>query len=174
MIRSYFLFRSRRRPGKVPPDNDNLKRLMTRSGVRRLGTDDFSITESQRKDYFLVMVTLASPRRIACILIAVLFGHSMVAHGFAVSRAMAKMMVPDTSMDMTSMDMGASGHPMDCGGKDIGAKTACFAMCASAVAILCDPARVPVISATRELTIEPQVPTFGRGIPPEPHPPKQA
>jgi hypothetical protein len=120
------------------------------------------------------MVTLASPGRFARILIAVLFGLSMVAHGFAVSRATAKMMVADTSMDMTSMDMGAPDHPMDCGGKDIGAKTACFAMCASAVAILCDPTRAPVISAMRELAIRPEVPSLGRGIPPEPHPPKQA
>ena len=123
--------------------------------------------EAKMTDYSLPMATSSRPRRFACLPIALLFGISMVAHGFAVSQATAKTMMADTSIDM-----GTPGHPMDCGGKGIGAKTACFAMCASAVAILCDPARVLIVSAMHELTVEPQVPALDRGIPPEPPPPK--
>jgi hypothetical protein len=113
------------------------------------------------------MAASGSCRRFTCLLIALLFAISMATHGFAVSQAATKMMVADASMQM-----GAPDHPMDCDGKDMSAKAACFAMCASAIAILCDATRMPIVSAMLDLTVDPQASVVGRGVPPEPHPPK--
>jgi len=127
----------------------------------------FVFAGANAKDYSLTMALSGSCRRFARLLIAFLFAISMATHGFAVSQAATKMMAADASMQV-----GAPDHPMDCDGKGMSAKTACFAMCASAVAILCDSASVPFVSTMLDLTVEPQAPVLGRGVPPEPHPPK--
>jgi hypothetical protein len=101
-------------------------------------------------------------RRIALVT-AMLFGISVAAHGFAASH-----------VGMNATTVAASDMPSDpdsgCSGDGIG--LACFALCASAVAILPDPAELPnVMSAARPVSAA-EWPVPSRNNPPDPAPPR--
>ena len=106
-------------------------------------------------------------RRMLCLLMALLFAVSSVAHVYAATEA---------AMKMPSAAMAASEHGMDgmdCGGSDKAAHAACVAMCATAVAILNEPIVVPLVLAVQSVEADPELPPLGRGPAPEPHPPKR-
>ncbi len=107
---------------------------------------------------------LRCKRSLAALLIAVLFGISVVGHGFAAT---------SMSMSMTGAmpaDMSAD-NSMDCDGKDV-RKPNCFALCAGAIAILPDPAPLPVAAMVQAVADAPArfLPSQDRS--PEPYPPK--
>ena len=98
-------------------------------------------------------------------LIAMLFGISGVGHGFAATSASVKMAA--ATADMSSPDDG-----MDCGGKEVDKRAACFALCATAVAILADPTPLPVIAAWQQVTAGVVRDLPIRNNPPDPYPPR--
>lgn len=113
-------------------------------------------------------------RLLVILLTVLIFGVSMVGHAFVATLAVAK---PASSIVSTGMDgmtgMDGTDEPMGCGG-DIKAHAACVATCASGIAILCSPLLVPTADGAQALCPRVEVPCLGWGIPPEPHPPKQA
>ena len=116
------------------------------------------------------MAFRAPRRRFVSLLTAMLFGLSIVGHGFAITAAVLKM---SAAAAATTMEMPSPGHAMDCGDDvDKGAHAACVAACASAVAILCEPIQMPIFAAMQDMTADVELPFSGRGIPPEPYPPK--
>jgi hypothetical protein len=120
--------------------------------------------------FIFACMTFRAPRhRLLCMVAALLFSLSTVAHGFAMTQAALKM--PSVAAPMSMQDHGAE-HGMDCGGDGI-AHANCVAMCATAVAILCEPVRIPLLSAVYDTAVAASLPLDGRGIPPEPHPPKR-
>jgi hypothetical protein len=107
-------------------------------------------------------------RRLFCLLTAVLFALSSVAHVYAATEAAMKMPAAAT------MENSAPDHDMDCGGGgDNAAHAACIAMCATAMAILGEAIVVPFVVAARDIESDPELPPSGRGPSPEPHPPKR-
>lgn len=108
-------------------------------------------------------------RNIVSLLIATLFSISVVAHGFVMTEAALKMSAATAAMETPSPD-----HAMDCGGDDNTARAACLATCASVIAILSEPTLLPIVVTMQDLTADVELPFSGRGIPPEPHPPKPA
>ena len=108
------------------------------------------------------------PRRhVVSLLTAMLFGISVVAHGFVMTEAGLKMSAATATMEMPSAD-----HAMDCGGDEKTAHVACIATCAGVYAILCEPVPTPIVVTMQDLTAGVELPFSGRGIPPEPYPPK--
>ena len=106
-------------------------------------------------------------RRVLCLLTALLFAVSSVAHVYAATAA--AMTMPDAAMATSDRSMDG----MDCGGSDKAAHKACVAMCATAVAILNEPIIVPLVLAMQNVEADPELPPLGRGPSPEPHPPKR-
>jgi hypothetical protein len=104
-------------------------------------------------------------RRLLCLATAALFAISSAAHVYAVTAASLTM--------PTAMEAPAPDHAMDCGGDDKAAHAACVAMCATSVAILSEPAVVPVVVARQNVERASQLPPSSRGPSPEPHPPKR-
>ena len=74
-------------------------------------------------------------------------------------------------MEDTSHDDGMGG--MDCGGKDKAAQAACIAMCATAVAIVSEPAAISFVVAAQDVESIPVTLPPGHGLSPEPPPPKR-
>ena len=113
------------------------------------------------------------PLRVHCRLIALmtamLFGLSIVGHGFAMSGAA---MNPMTAASMSSTGMSSPDHAMDCDGNDGAKQVACFATCASVIGILWDSAPVPLAATSGEMTAPAVLPLADHGSPPDPHPPK--
>jgi hypothetical protein len=106
-------------------------------------------------------------RRWLYLFTALLFTISSVAHVYAMTDAAMKM--PSTSMESSMSD-----HGMDCGGgDDKAAKAACIAMCATAVAILNEPAAIPLSVVMHNVVAAPELPPPSLGRSPEPHPPKR-
>jgi hypothetical protein len=105
-------------------------------------------------------------RRFTACVTAMLFGISVAAHGFAASDANMK------AMDaMATSDTQPSTPDSGCGGND-GGGVACFALCASAVAILPASIALPMTMAmTQPLSYGEQF-MASRGSPPEPAPPR--
>jgi hypothetical protein len=112
------------------------------------------------------------PLRVHCRLIALmtamLFGLSIVGHGFAMSGAA---MNPMTA-GMSSTGMSSPDHAMDCDGDDGAKQVACFATCASVIGILGDAAPVPLAATSREMTAPAVLALADHGSPPDPYPPK--
>jgi len=115
------------------------------------------------------MAFRAPRRHFVSLLVAMLFGISAGAHGFVMTEAVVKMSAATTAMESQSSD-----HVMDCGGDDKGARAACIAACAGAIAILCEPTQMPIVVTMQDQTANAELPFSGRGVPPEPHPPKPA
>jgi hypothetical protein len=109
-------------------------------------------------------------RRLFCLLTAVLFALSSVAHVYAATEAVMKM--PAAAME-SLMEGSASDHGMDCGGGDKADRAACVAMCATAAAILGEPIAVPFVVTAQYIESDAELPPPGRGPSPEPHPPKR-
>jgi hypothetical protein len=105
-------------------------------------------------------------RHFTALVTAMLFSISVAAHGFAAPHASMKAMDAVATNDMQSpiSDPG-------CGGNDDGGM-ACFALCASAVAILPASIALPMtMSVTRPLSHAERF-MASRGTPPEPAPPR--
>ena len=105
-------------------------------------------------------------RRFTALVTAMLFSISVAGHGFAASHANMK------AMDaIAASDMQPSTPDHGCGGND-GGGMACFALCASAVAVLPESATLPVTMAMPQplLLAERFLPS--RHIPPDPAPPR--
>jgi hypothetical protein len=105
-------------------------------------------------------------RRFTALATAMLFGISVAAHGLAASHSNMKAMDAVAANDMQS-PIPDSG----CGGNDDGGM-ACFALCASAVAILPASVALPVTMATTQPLSHAEQFMASRGIPPEPAPPR--
>jgi hypothetical protein len=101
-------------------------------------------------------------RSLTAFVIAMLFGMSVVGHGFAatsMSMSMAGAMPADMSAD----------NSMDCDGKDI-RKPDCFALCA--IAILPDSARLPIAAIVQAVADAPARSLPSQDRSPDPYPPK--
>jgi hypothetical protein len=105
-------------------------------------------------------------RHFTAVATAMLFSISVAAHGFVASHAGMKVM--DT---VAVNDMQPASSDSGCGGND-GGGVACFALCASAVAILPESATLPVTMAMPQplLLAERSLPS--RDSPPDPAPPR--
>ena len=104
-------------------------------------------------------------RRLLCFLTALLFAISGVAQVYAATASVMQM--PAAAMDNPSPD-----QDMGCGGNDKATHAACVAMCATAVAILSEPAAIPSAVAVRDAEAAPEILPAGYGRSPEPPPPK--
>jgi hypothetical protein len=105
-------------------------------------------------------------RRFIALVTAMLFGISVGAHGFAATHGSMK------AMDaVAANDTQAPSPDSGCGGNDSGG-VACFALCASAVAILPDPTPLPIVMAAARPTFVAEWPASSRDSPPEPAPPR--
>jgi hypothetical protein len=108
--------------------------------------------------------------RIFCVVAALLFSISAVAHSFAMTQPAMKMSSAPAEMSMQGHGM---DHGMDCGGDDLASKVNCIAACATAIAILSEPVRMLLPLSVRGADPEAPLPMSGRGLLPEPHPPKR-
>jgi hypothetical protein len=111
-------------------------------------------------------------RRWLCLLTALLFAVSGVAHAYAMTDAAMKM--PSAAMDSVMPDQSMADHGMDCGGG--GGKAAhadCIAMCATAAAILSELVAVPFVVAMQDIVTAAELPPASGGPSPDPHPPKR-
>jgi hypothetical protein len=105
-------------------------------------------------------------RRFTALATAMLFSISVAAHGFAASHANMK------AMDvMAASDMQPSTPDSGCGGND-GGGMACFALCASTVAILPASVALPMTMAMPQPLSHAEQFMASRGSPPEPAPPR--
>jgi len=105
-------------------------------------------------------------RRFIALATGMLFSISVVGHGFTASHAGMKAMEAVAASDMQppSSDSG-------CGGND-GGGIACFALCASAVAILPESATLPVTMVMHQPVLLAERSLPSRASPPEPAPPR--
>jgi hypothetical protein len=106
-------------------------------------------------------------RRLTALATAMLFSISVAAHGLAASHAGMKAM--DAIM---ASDTQPSTPDSGCGGNDDGGGVACFALCASAVAILPESATLPVTMAMTQPLSHAEQFMASRDSPPEPAPPR--
>jgi hypothetical protein len=105
-------------------------------------------------------------RRFTALATAMLFSISVATHGFAASHAGM------TAMDaVATNDMQPPSSDSGCGGNDDGG-VACFALCASAVAILPESATLPVTMAMLQPLLLAERFMASRDSPPEPAPPR--
>ena len=74
-----------------------------------------------------------------------------MAHAYGMTDAAMKM--PSAAMESSAPD-----HSMDCGGNDKAAHAACVAMCATAVAILSEPAAIPFVVAMQKIVAPTELP----------------
>ena len=115
-------------------------------------------------------MALRANRRWLCLLTALLFAVSGVAHAYAMTDAAMKMPAMESSMS----DQGTMpDHGMDCGGGDKAAHADCIAMCATAVAILSELVAVPFVVAMQDIVTAAELPPAIGGPSPDPHPPKR-
>jgi hypothetical protein len=108
-------------------------------------------------------MVLHSNRRWLCLLTALVFAISSMAHAYAMTDAAMKM--PSGAMESSAPD-----HGMDCGGGPD--KATCMAICAMAVAILSAPVAISFVAAMQDIEAAPELPPPGASLSPEPHPPK--
>jgi len=105
-------------------------------------------------------------RRFTALVTAMLFAISVAGHGFAASHANMK------AMDvMAASDTQPSTPDHGCGGND-GGGMACFALCASAVAVLPESATLPVTMAMPQPLSNAEGFIASHDIPPDPAPPR--
>ena len=104
-------------------------------------------------------------RRLLCLFIALLFAISGVARAYAATAAM-------TEMPASAIEGSMPNHDADCDGKDRAAHVACLAMCATAVAILSEPAVVVLTAKIQDPRSASEAPPVGHRLSPEPPPPK--
>jgi hypothetical protein len=105
-------------------------------------------------------------RRFVSVLTTMLFVFSIAANGIAMTNWGLK--APAAVATATTPANGS----MDCDGEDMPARAACAAACAAAVAILCEPTLALVVATTWVLLADLERRLPGRGVLPEPHPPK--
>jgi hypothetical protein len=110
-------------------------------------------------------MALHAKRRLLCWVTAMLFAISSVGQVYAATEALMQMPV--------AVEDFPSDHGMDCGGKDKASRAACVALCATSVAILVDPVAISFAVAQRDVEADTESPPPGRGLSPEPHPPKR-
>src|ERR671918_1630230 len=102
-------------------------------------------------------------RRLFCLFAALMFAIGSVGHSYAATEALMK-------MPAAAMDDSMSDHGMDCGGGgDKAARADCVAMCATSVAILSEPATVPVAVGLHAVESAAELAPPQRGLLPEPH-----
>lgn len=105
-------------------------------------------------------------RRLLSLLVAVLFTIGSTGHVLAATEALMKM--PAGTMESAIPD-----HDMCCtGDSDQMAHANCIAVCATSVAILSDPIRIPMASTPLSVESLAETPPAGRDLLPEPHPPR--
>jgi hypothetical protein len=110
-------------------------------------------------------------RRLFALLSAMLFSLSIVGHAFMLGDMGAK------AMTAASVELAAQDGAMDCD-KGVGCddmkdmQLACVAHCASIVAVLSDPAPMPVIATVRDVLAPAISLLAGRIMAPDPYPPK--
>jgi hypothetical protein len=102
-------------------------------------------------------------RRFTALTTAMLFALSVATHGLAASHVRMNATAMATSDMPTDPDSG-------CGGDGMG--LACFALCASAVAILPDLASLPIVIAAERPVSTPERSVPSRNSPPDPAPPR--
>jgi hypothetical protein len=116
---------------------------------------------------------------------AMLFMLSVVSSGFMLGAMAASMsmaadsaaMTADSEMSAHDADMAAQDGAGDCEKNtachhDRGMPMACFAHCASTVAVLSDAIRLPAVAVTRTLVASAVSIAASHHGPPEPYPPK--
>jgi|SRR5262245_44040842 len=108
-------------------------------------------------------------RRLLCLLIALLFALSGVAQVYVAT--ISQMQMPSATMEGFASDHNPD-HGMGCGGNDKATHAACLAMCATAIAVLSEPAALPIAVAMQDLHAAPDALPSSHGFPPEPPPPK--
>jgi hypothetical protein len=110
-------------------------------------------------------------RRWLCLLTALLFAVSGVAHAYAMTDAAIKM--PSATMESAMPDQSMPDHGMDCGGGDQAGHADCIAMCATTTAILSELVAVPFVVAMQGIVAAAELPPSSGGPSPDPHPPKR-
>jgi hypothetical protein len=110
-------------------------------------------------------------RHLCSLITALLFAVSIVGNGFMLGDMAAKMSMA------AGIEMPAQDSSMDCDKSatcdhDRGMPMACFAHCASTVAVLSDTIRLPVIALTRTVVATAVSIPAGHQGPPDPYPPK--
>jgi hypothetical protein len=105
-------------------------------------------------------------RRLTALATAMLFSFSVAAHGLTATHASMKVMDAVATNDMQP-------PPPDhgCGGND-GGGMACFALCASAVAVLPVLITLPMTMAMTQRHSHEELFMASRGSPPDPAPPR--
>jgi hypothetical protein len=116
-------------------------------------------------------MALRAHRRWLCLLAALIFAMSGVAHAYAMTDAAMKM--PGAAMESAMPDQSMADHGMGCGGSDKAARADCIAMCATAVGILSEWVAVPFVVAMQDIVIAAELPPASGGPSPDPHPPKR-
>ena len=114
-------------------------------------------------------MALRANRRWLCLLTALLFAVSGVAHAYAMTDAAMKMPAMESSMPIRLMP----DHGMDCGGSDKAAHADCIAMCATAVGHSRRTGCGPFVVAMQDIAAAVELPPPSGGPSPEPHPPKR-
>jgi hypothetical protein len=120
-------------------------------------------------------MALRAHRRWLCLLTALLFAVSGVAHAYAMTDAAMRMpsgAVASAISDQSMSDPSMLDHGMDCGG-DKAAHADCIAMCATAVAILSELTAVPFVVAMQDIVAAAELPPPSGGPSPDPYPPKR-
>jgi len=112
-----------------------------------------------------------SARRYVTLTVAMLFGFSVVAHGFMAVDVNARMSASDV-MDMSSTDMSKTCSGKDCGGNEGITKLACFAYCASSFAVLPVLELMPAEAAAPLLNVPEFHSLPGQYGSPDPYPPR--
>jgi hypothetical protein len=115
-------------------------------------------------------------RHLCSLITALLFAFSIVGNGFMLGDMMLGDMAAKMSM-AAGIEMPAQDSSMDCDKSatcdhDRGMPMACFAHCASTVAVLSDTIRLPVIALTRTVVATAVSIPAGHQGPPDPYPPK--
>ena len=105
-------------------------------------------------------------RRWLCLFIALLFAISGVARVCAATTAMMQ-------MPASAIEGSMPTHDDDCDGKDRAAHIACLAMCATAMAILTDPAVIVVATKIQDRRSASEDAPVSHHLSPDPPPPKK-
>jgi hypothetical protein len=116
--------------------------------------------------------------RLFALLTMMLFAFSIAGNGFMFGDMAAKMsMAAGSNMSAHDSDIAAQDSPSDCEKNsachhDRGMPMACFAHCASTVAVLSDAIRLPAVAVARTLVVSAASIAASHHGPPDPHPPK--
>lgn len=126
----------------------------------------FVFADVLEREYLFEMAFRFHCRNIALVT-ALLFSLSVAGHGFMMTEMSVKLAAATAATDMPADEMCAG-----CKDDGVGMVIACFAACTSTVAILSDPAPLPIVAAKRETLSAALRLLPGRNGPPDPYPPK--